>query len=127
MKILVSTSVIPFKKNRFIKYVENIIQNINVKTPTEIFWLVYQPEQVINQKIEDGEILDIHDFKNATELLEKIKPDCVIANNNSREPISYSLTIAANYLKIPLVFYYTNDQIGVYFLRLYKLAVNLFS
>ncbi len=78
--------------------------------PTEIYWLVFQPDPIISQKIDDEKILDIHNFKNAIEVLKKIKPDCVIANNNSREPISYSLTIAANYLKIPLVFYYLNDR-----------------
>ncbi|NWJ29647.1 hypothetical protein HX850_01835, partial [Marine Group I thaumarchaeote] len=113
MKILVATAVIPNKKNKLIKYIENIVENIKVKIPVKIFWLVYQPEHVINQKIKDGEILDIHDFENSIELLEKIKPDCVIANNNSRDTINYSLTIAANYLKIPLVFSYLNDQIAV--------------
>jgi len=113
LKILVATAVIPVKKNKLIKYVENVVQNINIKTSAKIIWLVYQPEKVINQKIENDEILDIHDFKNSIELLKKIKPDCVIANNNSRDTINYSLTIAANYLKIPLVFYYLNDQIAV--------------
>ena len=94
-------------------YIENIVQNIKIKIPVELFWVVYQPDNVINQKIEQAKVLDIHDFQNAVELLEKIKPDCIIANNNSREPINYSLTIAANYLKIPLVFYYLNDQISV--------------
>jgi len=113
LKILVATAVIPIKKNKLIKYVENVVQNINIKTSAKIIWLVYQPEKVINQKIENDEILDIHDFENSIELLKKIKPDCVIANNNSRDTINYSLTIAANYLKIPLVFYYLNDQIAV--------------
>ena len=113
LKILVATAVIPNKKNKLIKYVENIVENMKTEIPVRVFWLVYQPEHITNQKIGDNEILDIHDFKNSTELLEKIKPDCVIANNNSREPINYSLTIAANYLKIPLVFSYLNDQIPI--------------
>ena len=113
LKILVATAVIPSKKNKLILYIENIVQNIKIKIPVELFWVVYQPDNVINQKIEQAKVLDIHDFQNAVELLEKIKPDCIIANNNSREPINYSLTIAANHLKILLVFYYLNDQISV--------------
>lgn len=110
MKVLIATAVIPIKKNKLVRYIENIMQNIKTKMDSEIFWLVYQPDHIISQKMDDGEILDIHDFETAIEVLKKIKPDCVIANPNTREPINYSLTIASKYLKIPLVFYYLNDR-----------------
>ena len=110
MKILVSTPIVPTKKNKLVRYVDNIVKNIKIKKPVKISWFVFQPDDVVNQKIDNGEILDIHDFENAVELLKKVKPDCVMANNNSREPISYSLTLAANFLKIPLIFYYLNDR-----------------
>ena len=106
MRILVPTHVDPSKKNKLINYVESIIENLKKKTETELFWFVFQPDPF---KAENTDILDIHDFDNAVELLQKIKPDCVFANNNSREPISYSLSIAAKYLNIPLVYYYLND------------------
>ena len=110
MKILISTHVFPTKKNKLINYVESIYEVLQTKTQTKIIWLVFQPDKFIEQNNEDGSILDMHDFKNAVELLQKVKPDCVFANNNSREPISNSLSIAANHMKIPLIVYYTNDN-----------------
>ena len=106
LRILAPTHVIPSKKNKLINYVENIVTEVNKKVEIEVFWFIFQPDTL---KTENNNFLDIHNFNNAIELLEKIKPDCIFANNNSREPISYSLSIAAKYLKIPLVYYYLND------------------
>jgi|TARA_B110000438_G_C15783698_1_gene637431 UDP-N-acetylglucosamine:LPS N-acetylglucosamine transferase len=106
LRILVPTHVIPSKKNKLINYVENIATEVNKKVEIEVFWFIFQPDTL---KTENNNFLDIHNFNNAIELLQKIKPDCIFANNNSREPISYSLSIAAKYLKIPLVYYYLND------------------
>lgn len=109
MKILISTPVIPTKKNKLINYVENINKVLKTKTHTELIWLVFQPDKIDPQGNDEMSILNIHDFNDSVDILRKIRPDCVLTNNNSREPISYSLSLASNFLNIPLVYYYLND------------------
>ena len=110
MKILVPTPVKPEKKSLRTVYVNNVIKFLREKNPTKIAWFVYQPDKVKTVDIPDMEVYDIHDFDNAIDLLKKIKPDCVMVNNTT-EIIQYSLSLAANFLKIPLVsFYYFDYQ-----------------
>jgi len=111
MKILVPSSVLPSQKNKLVTYATNIKDSLAKKTTIELVWLICQPDRVSNSIYDSNTIIDIHDFDDAVKALENIKPDCVLANNNSREPLSYSFSLAAKYLKIPLIYYYLNDLV----------------
>ena len=109
MKILIASSVLPSQKNKIITYSYNLKDSLKRKTNVELVWLVYQPDKVSNSKYDNDTIIDVHNFDDAITALENIKPNCVLANNNSREPLNYSFSLAAKFLKIPLIYYYLND------------------
>jgi len=109
MKILIPSSVLPSQKNKLVIYVHNLKDSLKRKTNIELVWLVCQPDKISNSKYDNDSIIDIHNFNDAVKALNDIKPDCVLANNNSREPLSYSFSLAAKFLKIPLIYYYLND------------------
>ena len=44
LRILAPTHVIPSKKNKLIKYVENIATEVNKKVEIEVFWFIFQPD-----------------------------------------------------------------------------------
>jgi len=62
----------------------------------------------------DSHVLDIHDFENAIDCLNEIKPDCVMIGAHY-EPIQYAFSISCKKLNIPLIsFYYNPYQSGLF-------------
>lgn len=111
MKILIPSPVLLTQKNKLITYVYNLKDSLSKKTKIELVWMIYQPDRISDSKYDNDTIFDIHDFNDAVEVLEKIKPDCILTNNNSREPIAFSFILASKYLKKPLIYYYLNDLV----------------
>lgn len=61
---------------------DSILPILKTKFNVKIIWLFYMSERTVLEIVPDlnTEILDIHDFNNAVEVLEKAKPDLVIDN-----------------------------------------------
>ncbi len=114
MKIIIPSPIEPTKKNRLIQYVYNLKKGIEKNQKCELIWIVAQPDKFENYKFHNDHVIDIRNFKNASHAIRKINPDIVLANNNSREPLSFSFSLAAKKEKIPLVFYYLNDLSPVF-------------
>jgi len=110
MKILVPSPVTPNKKSLRTLYISEIIKHLKKKTNLDFFWFIYQPDRIEPSNFLDSHILDIHDFDNAIDCLDKIKPDCVMIGSRY-EPIQFAFSISCKKLKIPLVsFYYTGYE-----------------
>ncbi len=110
MRILVPSPVTPNKNSLRIQYVSQITNHLKTFTDLEFFWFVYQPDKLEPSNFPDFNILDIHDFENAIDCLNKIKPDCVMIGSRY-EPIQFAFSLASKKLKIPLVsFYYTESE-----------------
>ena len=65
---------------------ENIFKSLSKNIEVQIIWLVYKPEKIDVKKYSDKNniVLDIHDFKNAVDVIKKIQPITVkIPFNNS--------------------------------------------
>ena len=127
MKILVPTPVSPNLRSLRIDYVNSIKEELIKKTNVEIFWFVYRTLKTNIKTTNDTKILEIASFQNAVELLKYSKPDLILVNW-TLEPIHYSLSIAAKFLKIPIVSFYLldyDDEFNMYnsqkfFYRLFK-------
>jgi hypothetical protein len=104
MKLLIPTATIPTKKNIRIIYVENISPYLKEKIDLEIIWLHISPKQ---SEYDDKSlhILNFNQFSNAYDLLNKIKPDCILVSS-SWDSIQYSLSMACQFFKIPAFFLY---------------------
>jgi len=105
MKILVPTYVMPNVKHGRTNLINSVLPYLREKTNTEIIWIVFQPDKILKQKTNGLSIYDIHDFSNAVNLLRITKPDCVIVTSTT-DAIQLSISIAANFLKIPLISIY---------------------
>ena len=111
MKILVPSPVSPNNKSVRIVYFSEIIKNLKKLTNLDFFLFVYQPDKLKSFNSSDFNILDIHDFNDAIDCLNKIRPDCVMISPNY-EPIQYAFSLACKKLKIPLIsFYYYGYEI----------------
>ena len=105
MKIFVTTANHPSKNSTINKIVKNYIKNLKEIDSVYCIWFLYNQKKNITSKNEDEIILDIHNYNDAIEVLKETKPDCVLANNNQYSTIDYAFSIAAKFLKIPLIYY----------------------
>lgn len=90
--------------------INNILPLLEKKFKVKIIWFFYLPEKMnlIKQK-ENEEILDIHDFKNGLEVIQKAKPD-LIFDNEFPSIMDLSLDFAAKYFNIPVVTKFTTYE-----------------
>ena len=89
--------VVSYKQMLF----ENILPVLQTKIDVHVTWLVYQPQKINTKKL-DYTVLDIHDFKNALDVVKFVKPD-IIYNSPTVNLPDISLTLAGKFLKIPTV------------------------
>jgi len=85
-------------------YLENILPVLQKKVNVKIIWLFYLPEKqdLPFQKNSDTMMIDIHDYDNAVEVIQKTQPDLIL---DSEYPslIDLSLDFAARYLNVPVI------------------------
>ena len=101
MKILFVSTVHPSKKSGANTYVTNLIDHMTEGKEIELFWIICERNKIVTKKSE--KIYDIREFSNAKDILDKIKPDVVLAINNKFDPIQCAISIASKFKKIPLV------------------------
>ena len=82
---------------------ENLLPVLRSKTKVQILWLVYTPEKLkqIQSINSDDMILDIHNYKNALEVIQKEKPDLIYAYA-AWNFIDHAFSSTAKILNIPV-------------------------
>ena len=110
IRILIPTYVSPDTKSIITLFFENLLPVLKQHANIHIIWLVYQPDRINqSQKIsEDTTVIDIHDYDNAIELLQKQKPDIIFASA-TRSFIDYALSIASKSMGIPVFSMFWSD------------------
>jgi hypothetical protein len=103
--ILIPTHVLPTSKTVVTIFFDNFLSVLKTEFNVKLIWLVYTPNKLkIDQNFSNNEeILDIHDFSNAFELIEKTKPDLVYASPDWSF-IDYAISSASNHFDIPVFF-----------------------
>ena len=109
IKILVPIHMMPHTKNVITMFFENFLPYLKTMSKVHILWLVYMPEKIIisNHPNIDESILDIHNYKDAYDVINKEKPNLIFASPDWAF-IDYALSSAAKYCKIPVFFMTTN-------------------
>ncbi len=104
IEILTVLHTLPTVKSYRTLCFERILPYMRSKSDVHITWLVYQPERLNIEytKNSDLTILDIHDFKNAIQVIEQVKPDIIWAAPTLNLP-DYALSIAGRHMKIPVL------------------------
>lgn len=110
LKILSPLHHLPNTTSDITIFFEQIIPFLKKSYSVELYFLVYQPEKLtpfqLNSKI--GKSLDIHNFKNALDVISQIKPDLVFADATN-SLIDYALSLAAKTLSIPVISGFYSD------------------
>jgi hypothetical protein len=108
IRILVPIPTLPERISETTLIFKNIIPELQKKVNPHIIWLVYSPNKIEKKQTKEFEtILDIHDYDNFVEILEKIKPDVVYAMANY-SLIDFAVSSAAKYLEIPVLSKFMN-------------------
>lgn len=110
LRILIPLHTMPDVKSITTMYVENLIPAMKKRMNVHVVWFVYSPEHLFIKKNEntDTTILDIHDFKNAVELIQTVKPDVIFAGSDPGF-IDYALASVGKSLQIPVISWFTNN------------------
>ncbi len=103
LRILVPTHIMPNVKSVTTMFFDNLLNMLKTKVNVHIIWLVYTPEKLGSpiQQTSDTTVLDIHDFKNAVEVIQKVKPNIIYASP-TWSFIDYALSSAAKSFDIPV-------------------------
>lgn len=108
LKILIPWRTTPKIASHYTLLWKKVFDELKSKTELQLVWVVYMPDKILSKKQNSNEkILDIHDFKNALEIIKEEKPDLVIASANYQF-IDYAMSLAAKYMNIPIVSGFTN-------------------
>ena len=102
MKLLVFSTVIPTKKNLRVNTFQTIHRSLKKRIPTELIWVVIQPNRFEKIVIDDQTIYCVQEFSNGVDLLKKLKPDIILVSPR-KEPIYYSASLVAKILGKPLI------------------------
>lgn len=104
IRILFSDYSLPDEKSIHVHNLENILRNIQHKRKAILLRLIYRPEKLdlSAHKLSDKIMLDIHNYKNAVDLLKKEKPDLIFIGPTT-SLVNDALSIAGKFLKIPVV------------------------
>ena len=100
LRILVINEVGPQIKNRTSIIFEKIVPILSKKNKIEIFWLSYDYKK--NQKTTESwyKLLHVHEFKNAKDVIEKVKPSLIYVMPGL-STIDYAFLLTARFFKIP--------------------------
>jgi len=100
LRILVINEVSPQIKNRTSIIFEKIVPILSKKNKIEIFWFSYDYKK--NQKTTESwyELLHIHEFKNAKDVIEKVNPSLIYVMPGFNT-IDYAFLLTARFFKIP--------------------------
>lgn len=93
---------------------ERVLPILKSKKKVHITWLVHKNEKIEKkEKISnDITILDIHDFDNAVQVIQRVKPNLVYVMPGLNAP-DYALVLAAKYFGIPVI----GGEIGIEFCK----------
>ncbi len=111
LKILTSLYTMPESKSLIPLFFENLLPILKKQTQVQIIWLVYTPEKLNLSLCENNEnikILDIHNYKNAMDILQQEKPDLIFARA-SWDLIDFALSSAGKSLNIPVASQFMNE------------------
>ena len=103
IKILTTIHTTPDIRSYRTHSFENIFKSLSNYENVQIIWLVYKPEKIDVEKYNSKTniVLDIHNYKNAIEVIKKIQPDIIWAAPTLNLP-DFALSIAGKKLKIPV-------------------------
>lgn len=112
IKILTSLHTLPNITSVNTLFFENFLPILRKRTEVKIFWLVYQPDKLDLEKPNNSNeiILDIHNYRNAVDIIKKEKPDLIFANAD-QGLMDYALSMAGKYLGIPVISGFYSDNI----------------
>lgn len=105
ISILVPIHVLPNTKTVTTLYFELLLPYLKTKLNVHIIWVVYSPEKLSKPYVCNPAetILDIHNYKNAVDVIKQVKPDLIFASPDWSF-INYAFSLAANHFNIPVFF-----------------------
>ena len=113
IKLLVAHHTLPDIATAATVAFENLLPVMRKYDKIHMIWLVYGPEKIIipsNFNSNETSVIDIHDFSDGLDVINKIKPD-IVFSSFSNNPINYALSLAAKTTNILLVGEY-HSEIG---------------
>ena len=87
------------------KKIKNIAAKLAEKCTIRLVWVAFQTEKVLEYKTSYSEVIDFRNYRDAVEILDKVKPDVVLIAG-MLEFMNLSFKKAGTFRRIPVVAYF---------------------
>jgi len=125
--ILIPIPKTPDSVDTTIRQFKNIFEKLKQKYEVELIWLVFQPNKIEKTIMDGFKVLDFHNYNNAIEVLEKIKPDLIYIHGLT-DFATASIAIAGKFKKIPVIesFFFSTHIIKTSSWSIFKKRLRMF-
>ena len=100
ISILIPTIKHPDSQDTLISQTKNILHKLEEKFELEIIWVVFESNKILEKHSEQEKILDFHNYKNAQDIINTIKPSLILIHGQVQFD-SVSFAIVAKIVKSP--------------------------
>lgn len=111
IKILVPIHTLPNVTSVVTSFFDNFLPVLKEKASIRMVWFVYQPDKLKISTINFGsdvKVLDVHNYKNALEVIKQEKPDLVFASA-TYSFMDYAFSLASKHLGISVISGFYSD------------------
>ncbi len=102
LTILIPRIKAPDAKDSITTQLKNICDKIKENQNLKIVWIVFQPEKIRESKGDMFEIINFHNYKNAFEIIDKVRPDAILVDG-SMDFQNVAFVMAGKSRKIPTI------------------------
>jgi len=102
LTILIPRIKAPDAKDSITIQLKNICNKIKENQNLKIVWIIFQPEKIRETKDDNFEIINFHDYKNAFEIIDKVRPDAILVEG-SMDFQNVAFVMAGKFRKIPTI------------------------
>lgn len=102
LTILIPTSRNPDLEDRPLQNIKNILVKLKEKCRLRIVWVNFNSKRIIELKNKEFEVINFHDYSNAFQVLDEIKPDFILLLG-WLEFKNSAFSLAGKIMKIPVV------------------------
>lgn len=105
IRILILIHVLPHIKTLTTLYFESLLPYLKTRHDVHVTWVICSPDKLSDTYVcnSDETILDIHNYKNAYDIIKKEKPNLVFASPDWGF-IHYAFSLTAHHFNIPVFF-----------------------
>jgi UDP-N-acetylglucosamine 2-epimerase len=106
ISILIPTIKHPDSQDTLISQTKNILHKLEEKFELEIIWVVFESNKILEKHSEQEKILDFHNYKNAQDIINTIKPSLILIHGQVQfDSVSFAIVAKTQNILLATIFF----------------------